>query len=73
MHLFVAVVVQFDPTSYSVDEGQSAVITVVSDRVSTRDVTVTVQAVDGTAVCKAKHKSLCAIIYHLIFYYYSLW
>jgi len=47
------VVVEFDPTSYSVNEGQSAIITVVSNVVSTRDVTVTVEAVNGTARCKA--------------------
>lgn len=52
LYFLVVVTVEFDPTSYTVTEAQNAVLTVVTDRVSTRNTTVTVRPLDNTARCK---------------------
>ena len=53
------VVLEFDQSTYSVTEGDDAVITVVADRVPAMDVTVTVETSDGTAKSKEIKVQIC--------------
>ncbi len=53
--VFVAVNVQFNPVAYTINEGSSDDVIVVLNIASTRDLTVEIDTMDGTAMSGCKH------------------